>query len=133
MPRLALAAVALAATTLLTAAAPKPRPMAPPEPAPAGLAPPAEEAVIAGSCRIGPEQCLDFEGAFTPAELQARCQGVKGTPVAAVCPAEGRVGSCTVRETGTDDRVLTRFYPPATEKKARAECKKQPRGVYLAR
>lgn len=135
MTRLALAAVALAATTLLTAAAPraKPRPAALQEPAPSGVTPPADDAVIAGSCRVAGGACVDYEGALTAADAQARCQKARGTFQAAACPAEGLVGTCRVRETGTDDRQLTRFYRPTTEKAARAECKKQPRAVYLAR
>ncbi len=132
MPRLALAAAALAFTALLTAAAPKPRPMEAKPPPPANLTPPADEVVMAGACLVGKDQCVDYEG-FAAAEAQARCKKQKGTFQAEACRAEGRVGTCTVRETGTDNRVLTRWYPPATEKSARAECKKAARGVYLAK
>jgi len=135
MTRLAIAAAAALATTLLTAAAPKPKPKpaALEEPAPSGLTPPADDAVIVGSCRVAGGACVDYEGTLTAADAQARCQKARGTFQAAACPAEGVVGTCRVRDTGSDDRQLTRFYKPTTEKAARAECKKQPRAVYLAR
>jgi hypothetical protein len=131
--RVTLVAAAFAATALLTAAAPKPRPTAQQEPAPAGVAPPAEDAVIVGSCKISKEQCVDFEGTYANGEAAARCKRLKGTWRDESCTADGRFGTCTVRDTGTDNRVLTRYYKPATEQAARTECKKQPRAVYLAR
>lgn len=130
MSRLAPAVLAVA---LLTAAAPKPRPPAADEPAPSGLAPPADDDVIVGSCLVSRERCVDFEGTFATGEAPARCKKLKGTWRADPCGADGRVGTCTVRDTGTDNRVLTRSYKPATEKAARADCKQQPRGVFLAR
>jgi len=138
MSRLAPIIGGLVVATLLTAAAPKagpatPRPSAADEPAPSGVAPPADDAVIVGSCRVSKEQCVDYEGSFAAGEAPARCKKARGTWRDEPCPAEGRVGTCTVRDTGTDNRMLTRFLRPATEKAARAECKKQPRGVYLAR
>lgn len=137
MSRLALVVSGLVAATLLTAAAPKaglaPRPSAAAEPAPSGVAPPSDDAVIVGSCRLSREQCVDYEGSFAGGEAQARCQRARGTWRDEPCPAGDRIGTCTVRDTGTDNRVLTRFLRPATEKVARAECKKQPRAVYLAR
>jgi hypothetical protein len=138
MPRLALAVSGLVAATLLTAAAPRPgaatpRPTAAAEPAPSGVAPPADDAVIVGSCQVSREQCIDYEGSFATGEAQARCKMARGAWRDEPCAAEGRIGTCTVRDTGTDNRVLTRFLKPATEKAARAECKKVPRAVYLAR
>lgn len=133
MRRLATAAAALVATALLTAAAPRPRPVALEEPAPSGVTPPADDAVIVGSCRVAGGACVDYEGALTAADAQARCRKARGAFQAAACPAAGLVGTCRVRDTGTDDRELTRFYKPVTEKAARAACKKQPRAVYLAR
>lgn len=138
MSRLAPITCGLLAATLLTAAAPKAEPApvktsAADLPAPSGVAPPADEAVIVGSCRVSKEQCVDYEGTFAAGDAQARCKKARGTWREEPCPAEGRVGTCTVRDTGTDNRVLTRFLKPATEKAARAECRKQPRGVYLAR
>jgi hypothetical protein len=131
--RTVLAVVSLVAVSLLTAADSKPRPSPADEPAPSGISPPVDDAVIVGSCRLSKESCIDYEGAFPGGEAPARCKRAKGIWREESCTAEGRIGTCTVRDTGTDNRVLTRFYKPATEKAARAECKKQPRAVYLAR
>jgi hypothetical protein len=131
--RSTLALAALVATALLTAASPKPAPTATQEPAPSGVAPPADDAVIVGSCKVSKEQCVDFEGTFPGGEAPARCKKLKGTWRDESCSADGRVGTCTVRDTGTDNRVLTRWYKPATEATARAACKKQPRAVYMPR
>jgi hypothetical protein len=131
--RTVLAVVSLVAVSLLTAADSKPGPGPADEPAPSGVSPPADDAVIVGSCRLSKESCVDYEGAFPRGEAPARCKKAKGTWREESCTADGRIGTCTVRDTGTDNRVLTRFYKPATEKAARAECKKQPRAVYLAR
>lgn len=131
--RSTLALLALAATTLLTAASPKAPPSAVKEPAPAGVAPPADDAVIVGSCKVSREQCVDFEGSFPGGEAPARCKKLKGSWREESCTADGRVGTCTVRETGSDNRVLTRWYKPAAETTVRAECKKQPRAVYMPR
>ncbi len=128
------AAVALVAVSLLTAAAaPRPKPSVVAEPAPSGVAPPADDAVIVGSCKLSRERCVDYEGSFPNGEAPARCKRAKGSWREESCTADGRFGTCTVRDTGTDNRVLTRYYKPATEKTARAECKKAPRAVYLAR
>lgn len=132
MKRVVLALAALSATTLLTAAAPRPAAPAA-EPAPSGVAPPADDAVIVGSCQVGRVVCIDFEGAFPGGAAQARCKKAKGTWREESCSADGRVGTCRVRDTGTEDRVLTRYYKPTAEAAARAECKKQPRAVFLAR
>jgi hypothetical protein len=131
--RVTLTAVALAAVSLLTAASPKPKPTAAEEPAPSGVAPPEDDAVIVGSCKLSKESCVDFEGSFPNGEAQVRCAKLKGTWRDESCTADGRFGTCRVRDTGTDNRVLTRYYKPVTEKAARAECVKQPRAVYLAR
>ena len=131
--RTMLAAVSLLAASLLTAAAPKPKGDAAAEPAPSGVAPPADDAVIVGSCKLSKESCVDFEGSFPNGEAPSRCKRLKGTWREESCSADGRIGTCTVRDTGTDNRVLTRFYRPATEKAARAECKKLPRAVFLVR
>jgi len=133
LQRSTLALAALAATALLTAAAPKPPPSAAKEPVPSGVARPAEDAVIVGSCKVSKDQCVDYEGSFPDGEAQGRCKKLKGAWRDESCSADGRVGTCTVRDTGTDKRVLTRWYPPATEKAARAECKKLPRAVYMQR
>jgi hypothetical protein len=127
------AAVALAAATLLTAAAPRPKPTERAEPAPSGVAPPADDAVIVGSCRLSKEACVDYEGSFPGGEAVARCKRAKGSWREESCTASGRFGTCTVRDTGTDNRVLTRYYKPASEQAARTACKRQPRAVYLAR
>lgn len=124
---------AILAAALLTAAAPKPKASIPAEPEPAGLTPPADDAVIVGSCKVSKQTCVDYEGTFANGEAQARCRKLKGTWRDESCTADGRLGTCTVRDTGTDNRVLTRWYKPVTEQAARAECKKQPRAVYLAR
>jgi hypothetical protein len=131
--RATLALAGLLATGLLTAASPKPPPAVEREPAPAGVAPPVDDAVIVGSCRISKEQCVDFEGSFPGGEALARCKKLKGSWRDESCPADGRVGTCTVRDTGSDNRVLTRWYKPASETTARAGCTKQPRAVYLPR
>jgi hypothetical protein len=131
--RATLALAALVATSLLTAASPKPPSSGTKEPAPAGVAPPADDAVIVGSCKVSKEQCVDYEGSFPSGEAAARCKKLNGTWRDESCTADGRVGTCTVRDTGTDNRVLTRWYAPATEKTARAECKKLARAVYMAR
>ncbi|HET9553472.1 MAG TPA: hypothetical protein VFP50_10935, partial [Anaeromyxobacteraceae bacterium] len=100
------------------------------EPAPSGVAPPAETAAIVGSCRVPKDTCVDYEGTFAGGAGQAKCQKAKGTWSDAPCPAGGVVGTCRQRETGSDDRVLIRSYAPATEKSAKAACKKTPRGVF---
>ena len=132
MPRLAFLVALLVATSLLTGATSKP-PRAADEPAPAGVSPPADDAVIVGSCKVSKVQCVDYEGTFPNGEAPARCKKLKGTWRDESCSADGRVGTCTVRDTGTDNRVLTRWYKPATEQAARTECKKAARAVYMAR
>jgi len=132
MKRLALA-VALLTTAPLVAAAPKPPTSAAKEPAPSGVAPPADDAVIAGSCKLGKESCVDFEGTFPNGEGAARCKRLKGSWRDESCTADGRIGTCSVRDTGTDNRLLTRWYRPATEKGAKESCKKQPRAAWLNR
>ena len=127
------ALAALITVALLTAASPKSPSSAAKEPAPSGVAPPPEEAVIVGSCKVSKEQCVDYEGSFPGGEAQGRCRKLKGTWRDESCTADGRVGTCTVRDTGTDNRVLTRWYKPAAETTARTECKKLPRAVYMAR
>ncbi len=134
MPRrTAVAVVALAAASLLTAAAPRPGSSAAALPAPSGVAPPADEDVIVGSCEVSRTSCIDYQGTFAGGDAAARCKKAGGTWRAAPCPGAGRVGTCRVRDPGTDDRVLTRFYAPVVEQAARAECKKQPRAVFQAR
>jgi hypothetical protein len=127
------AAVALAAIALLTAAAPRPRSGASAEPAPSGVAPPADDAVIVGSCQLSRERCVDYEGTFQNGEARSRCKRTGGRWREESCTASGRFATCTVRDIGTDNRVLTRYYQPAAEQAARAECKKLPRAVYLPR
>jgi hypothetical protein len=103
------------------------------EPASSGLSPPPEDTVIVGSCQLGKDVCIDYEGSYPNGEAQVRCKKVKGRWSDDSCTADGRVGTCTVRDVGSDNRVMTRYYKPATEKNARAECKKQPRAVFLVR
>jgi hypothetical protein len=124
------ALAATCAVALLTAASPKPRPTAAVEPPPSGVAPPPETSTIVGSCRVAADTCVDYEGTFAGGAGPARCRTHKGTWSDAACPAEKVVGTCRQRETGSDDRVLVRSYPPATEKSAKAACKATPRGVF---
>jgi len=123
----------LAAASLLAAVAPsRVWAGAADEPAPSGVSPPEEEAVIAGSCKVSRAVCVDYQGSFASGDAEGRCRKVKGTWRAAPCAVEARVGTCRVRDTGTDNRMLTRSYKPTTEKTARAECRKQPRAVFQA-
>jgi len=133
MKRLALAVALLAAVPLLAAAAKPPTTAAAREPAPSGVAPPADDAVIAGSCKLGKESCVDFEGAFPSGEGARRCKKLKGSWRDESCTADGRIGTCSVRDTGTDNRLLTRWYKPVTEKGAKESCKKQPRAAWMGR
>lgn len=133
--RLVAAAVAAAAfTTALAAGKPKKAatPAAPPVPAvtlaPAALQPPA------GSCAVPAKaRCTDYAGAFAGTDPKADCARAGGTWRDGPCPAEGRVGTCTQREVGTDARVLLRVYAPAKADEARRECTQAPRAVFMPR
>jgi hypothetical protein len=127
------AALAVGAVVLLGAAGPKPPPISTAEPAPSGVAPPPSTVQIVGSCTVGKGTCVDYEGTFAGGAGPARCRKAKGTWSDDACPTERRVGTCRQRETGSDDRTLTRSYQPATEKGAKAACRKTPRGVFLPR
>jgi len=125
--------IAVLATALLLATTPRPPPMAAAEPAPAFAARPADTVQVVGSCRVARASCLDFAGAFAGGAAEARCRQLKGTWSAGACPADGLVGSCIQRETGSQDRTMTRAYRPTTARAARAECRKTARGVFLAK
>ncbi|MBK9516089.1 MAG: hypothetical protein IPO09_01825 [Anaeromyxobacter sp.] len=129
----ALLAVLLAAPLAAAAAPRAPPARAAAEPAPAGVSPPADDAVLAGSCQVARDTCIDYEGAWPGGLARARCAQARGTWRAGACPSAGRLGTCTQRETGTDDRTLVRSFAPLTEKAARAACKKVPRAVFLRR
>jgi hypothetical protein len=124
---------ALLAASLLLAGTPKPVSGAAAEPAPSGVVVPADAVQVVGGCRLSKVSCVDFAGRYAPGAAEARCKKLKGAWSAEACPADGLVASCTQRDTGSQDKTVTRAYAPTTVKAARAECRKTARGVFLAR
>ncbi|HSM91744.1 MAG TPA: hypothetical protein VLT47_02595 [Anaeromyxobacteraceae bacterium] len=128
--------VAAALASMPAVAAPpagaKPKRLAPADPAPASIAVPVEEeARIVGSCALGGGACADYQGAFAGVDVQALCAKAKGTWSASACPSENSVGTCTQRQNGTEDRIVTRTYAPSTVDAARKACVSSPRGMFL--
>jgi hypothetical protein len=127
--------LALAASTLLLAAADRPRP--PPmevQPPPASqLAPAPEEARPVRSCRVSAVKCIDWEGDYPGVDLKGRCKALRGTWSDGACPTEKQVGTCTVREFSSRDRSVTHAYPPQGADDARADCLKEPRASFMKR
>lgn len=106
--------------------------LAPAEPAPVSIPVPEDpKGPTAGSCTYAADSCADFEGAFTGQDLRASCEKGKGTWSSSPCPGEGTVGTCTQRQDGSEDRILTRSYPPTTAEAARRACVRMPRGIFL--
>jgi hypothetical protein len=124
-------AVALSSLLLVAAQDEKPMPMEAAPPPPTNLEPAPTDARLLGSCTVDARSCLEWEGVFAGVDLKARCQKTKGSWSDAACPTERRVGTCTQREISTDDRTLTRSYPPVKAADAKAACKKQPRAAFM--
>jgi hypothetical protein len=132
-------AVAVLAATLFAAPVPgeipasmKARRLAPPEPPPAAVAVPEEAAPpLLGSCRAADGACAAWEGAFAGMDPKALCEKAKGTWSTDACPVEGSVGACTQRQPGSQDRIVTRSYPPTKAEAARKACVGKPRGIFL--
>jgi hypothetical protein len=125
-------AVALTSLLLVAAQAEKPMPKEAEPPPPSNVEPPPDDARLLGSCRIDAKSCLEWEGDFAGVDLKARCQKAKGSWSEGACPTEQRVGTCTQRETSSDDRAMTRSYAPVKAADAKAACKKLPRAAFLA-
>lgn len=133
--RLAVAAVAVAAFNTALAAG-RPRKAAAPDvpPTPAAGVVPVAIAAPAGSCAVPAKaRCTDYAGAFAGTDPKGDCARAGGTWSDGPCPAQGRVGTCTQREVGTDARVLVRAYAPAKVDDARRECTQAPRAVFMPR
>jgi hypothetical protein len=124
-------AVALTSLLLVAAQADKPMPKEAPPPPPVDLQPAPDDARLLGSCTVDAKSCLEWEGAFTGVDLKARCQKAKGTWSDGACPTENRVGTCTQRETSSDDRTMTRSFAPVKAADAKAACKKLPRAAFM--
>lgn len=133
--RAVLAAVAVLASASALGAPPagaKAKRLAPDEPPPAALAVPEEpKAAILGSCTLTNGDCAEYQGSFSGVDAPALCAKAKGTWSASACPAEGSVGACTQRQDGSEDRIVTRTYPPGTAEAARKACVNSPRGIFL--
>lgn len=133
--RAALAVAALLASASALAAPPgsgKARRLTPDDPPPAALAVPEEPKVqIVGSCTAGNGACSEYQGTFAGVDARALCEKASGTWSASACPTEGSVGTCTQRQDGSEDRIVTRTYPPKTVDAARKACVSSPRGIFL--
>jgi hypothetical protein len=106
--------------------------LTPADPAPSTLAVPEEPKVaILGSCTLATGDCSEYEGAFAGTDAPALCEKAKGNWSPSACPTEGSVGTCTQRQVGSEDRITTRSYPPATADAARKACVASPRGIFL--
>jgi hypothetical protein len=127
--------LALAASSLLLTAAdrPRPKPMEAPPPAASQLEPAPDAVKLVRSCQVDSRSCVEWEGAFAGVDLKARCRKLKGTWSEGACPTGQRIGTCTQRETSSDDRSVTRSYAPMKPEDARAACQKQPRAVFMNR
>jgi hypothetical protein len=127
--------LALAASSLLLTAADrsKPKALEAPPPPPSQLEPPPDAVKLVRSCRLDATSCLEWEGAFTGVDLKQRCRKLKGTWGEGACPTAERIGTCTQRETSSDDRTVTRSYAPVKPEDARTACRKQPRAVFMNR
>jgi len=130
---LVLAAVLAAAPALAgQPASAKAKRLTPADPAPAAVSVPQEPVVpIAGSCTLAGNACSDYAGAFSGVDVQALCAKAKGTWQSSPCPTEGSVGSCTQRQVGSEDRVVTRTYAPGSADAAKKTCVNSPRGIFL--
>jgi hypothetical protein len=106
--------------------------LAPADPPPAAIPVPEEpKAPIAGSCSLPANACADYQGTFAGVDLPALCAKAKGTFGSSACPTSGSVGTCTQRQDGSEDRILTRTYAPGTVDAARKACVSAPRGIFL--
>jgi hypothetical protein len=132
--RVAATVLAACAAALVAADAPrKAKPMRSEESKPVEAVP-AAAMTADGSCTAADKKtCTEYSGAFAGSDPRAACEKAGGAWSDGACPSEGRVGTCTQREVGTDARVIVRSYAPTSADDAKQECTKAPRAAFMPR